>query len=89
MTESRLRADWLDAASKLQETIMTDQELLTVLKGLRDQADKQAQDLAKLKAAGVDVETDDGTTLDDMIQREYDASQRLERTMATIRSRLT
>lgn len=68
---------------------MTDQELLTVLKGLRDQADKQAQDLAKLKAAGVDVETDDGTTLDDMIQREYDASQRLERTMATIRSRLT
>lgn len=66
---------------------MTDGELLKLLQGMRDRCDKQMQDLLKLQDASVDLQAEDGRTLDDMIQQEFDATQRLERTMASIRSR--
>lgn len=67
---------------------MTAAEMLKLLQAIKDRCDKQASDLARLKAAGVDVEGDDGTTLDDMIQREYEAGQNIEKTMQPIRDRI-
>jgi hypothetical protein len=62
--------------------------MLKLLQGIKDRCDNQAADLARLKAAGVDVQDDDGITLDDMIQREYQAGQNIERAMLPIRDRV-
>jgi len=67
---------------------MTDAEVLKLLQAIKDRCDTQASDLAKLKAAGVDVQGDDGTTLDDMIQREYQAGQNVEKATRPIRDRI-
>jgi len=67
---------------------MTDTDMLNLLQAIKDRCAKQATDLAKLKSVGVDVKSDDGTTLDDMIQREYDAEQNIEKAMQVIRGRI-
>lgn len=67
---------------------MTDTDMLNLLQAIKDRCTKQATDLAKLKSVGVDVKGDDGVTLDDMIQREYDAEQNIEKAMRPIRDRI-
>lgn len=67
---------------------MTDVEMLKLLQAIKDRCDKQASDLATLEAAGVDVQADDGTTFDDMMQREYQAGQNIEKAIRTIRDRI-
>lgn len=67
---------------------MTDAEMLKLLQAIKDRCDKQAADLLTLEAAGVDVRSDDGITLKDMIEREYEAGQNIEKAMRPIRDRI-
>ena len=67
---------------------MSDVEILKRLKRMRDNSDQKMQDLLWLKEHGIKIQADDGLTMEDRIQREYDSTQSLERTMAAIRSQL-
>lgn len=67
---------------------MSDEELLTLLQEMKDRCDKQAQDLARLAAAGVTIRTGDGGSIDDLVEREYQAGQSIEQAMEPIRDRI-
>lgn len=68
---------------------MTDNELLMLLQSIHDRSKQQMEDLLKLKEAGVAVQSDDGATLGDMIQRELNATQSIQGTMASVRNRVS
>lgn len=67
---------------------MTDAETLKLLQAIKDRCDAQASVLARLNAAGVDFQGEDGITLEGMIQREYQPGQNVEKAMRPIRDQI-